>query len=461
MRIIFSLLFILLFLNSFAQNIQFSLAHKISNKTPYFKILGKNVYGVYIYRYGKSEHIIEVFDEKMKLKWSKPISVDEDQIEEVSLYQEKINVIFSKSEKSESLLYGMAFDLKLRAMYRDPILLDSANENTSFKIVSSIDKENILTYRSSSDRSGTFKIYFSIFNDSYTLIRKDSLLTINDRKNTLENIQLDTSKNVLFCFLNNKGRNVNEYHLYKYSYLNKRVEKFDFSGNAITFTQSKYTLDVVNQKLIISGLYKSDKNDVGMFYVKFDYVNELFDSFIKFSKNELYNGLEVGNIDFQNFQIKRVIPRFDGGFGIVLENISTEVKTTTIPNLYGYYSTTTSTMYSYKDLLLLSIDNEGSIEWKKVLTKNQLSENDKGYYSSFALVNRYNKLHVIYNNRISSQSDIRDYVVDINTKEGSYQKLDDGSEMMLTPKYGKQISPNEIIIPSISRSYFKLVKIKF
>ena len=86
-----------------------------------------------------------------------------------------------------------------------------------------------------------------------------------------------------------------------------------------------------------------------------------------------------------------------------------KTKTTTVPNLYGYYSTSSSTYYYYNDVLLLCIAPDLSLDWKQIVKKSQVSEKDKGYYSSYTLMNDQDELHFVFNERVSANTNIIDF----------------------------------------------------
>lgn len=102
------------------------------------------------------------------------------------------------------------------------------------------------------------------------------------------------------------------------------------------------------------------------------------------------------------------------------------------------------------------------MEWSSVMRKKQASEDDNGVYSSFLIVNEKDKLRFIYLDDISSSGVLNEYTLTSVGKSNRQTILNqEEKDMMLLPKMGKQVSPNEVIIPSYKNGALQLAKIIF
>jgi len=71
-------------------------------------------------------------------------------------------------------------------------------------------------------------------------------------------------------------------------------------------------------------------------------------------------------------------------------------------------------------------------------------------------------LQLIYNDGINGQTSVAGFNIDVN---GNQERVDifnsDRKGVMVIPRSSKQISPNELIMPSLKRNYLQFVKVSF
>lgn len=102
------------------------------------------------------------------------------------------------------------------------------------------------------------------------------------------------------------------------------------------------------------------------------------------------------------------------------------------------------------------------MEWSTVMRKKQASEDDNGAYSSLLIMNEKEKLRLLYLDDISLSGMLNQYVLTsagTNTREAILNQEE--KDVMLLAKMGKQVSPNEVVIPSYKSNALRLVKITF
>lgn len=103
--------------------------------------------------------------------------------------------------------------------------------------------------------------------------------------------------------------------------------------------------------------------------------------------------------EMYRYTLRDLIPRADGGSVLVAEQYFVRQVQNFNPQTNTY---TTNFYYHYNDIIVVSIDPAGSIEWSSKIPKRQVSENDEGYYSSYASMITSGKLYFIYNDRIDN-----------------------------------------------------------
>lgn len=159
-----------------------------------------------------------------------------------------------------------------------------------------------------------------------------------------------------------------------------------------------------------------------------------------------------------NYPIQKVILRKDGGAVVVAE--------AAYLSEYSYYDYFTQTFnrrieYHFDNVLILSVNANGAIDWSEVVRKEQASMDDEGYYSSFCAMYDRDRMALVYNDDISRNNQVVSYVID-NLGKIQVKKLSGISDnITLIPRSGKQVAESLIIVPATSRKRLYLARIDF
>lgn len=100
------------------------------------------------------------------------------------------------------------------------------------------------------------------------------------------------------------------------------------------------------------------------------------------------------NVELYEYDLDEIVLRADGGAVLVAEQYYVVVICRTDPKT-GV--TTCTYYYHYNDIIVVSVDPSGKIEWATKIPKRQSSVNDNGYWSSYAMMIVEDKLHFIFN----------------------------------------------------------------
>ncbi len=159
------------------------------------------------------------------------------------------------------------------------------------------------------------------------------------------------------------------------------------------------------------------------------------------------------------YDLHDLVKRSDGGIILIGEQFF--IRTTTV-----YNGKTTSTIYTYhyNNIIIVNIDNSGKIDWSETISKRQISSNDGGFYSSFALAVTDDKLRFIYNDsrenlKPKKQGYIKNYsfrdkdgivtlaTIDKDGKKTLEALINDADiEVGIRPKVCDQINDHEILL---------------
>ncbi len=242
------------------------------------------------------------------------------------------------------------------------------------------------------------------------------------------------------------------------------------------FSAPYIELDNKNNQLLFAGFYD---NEVGMseaaaygfFYKTYDYtlgtltnqsLTAFPDSFIQSLTGRLPS---QNNNRLYTFSIKKVIQRMDGGVLIAAESSIKDRREEPIVSLSSinpYTSYRTINTFQYNDIIAFSINASGNLEWNSIMRKKQYSEEDNGFNSSFVCVNLKEQLRFIFPEDISFSSDIDEFAL---RSTGEFKKHtlfeQEDKDVFLVPKLGKQVAPNEVLIPSIKKGELRILRVKY
>lgn len=242
----------------------------------------------------------------------------------------------------------------------------------------------------------------------------------------------------------------------------------------------------VNEKgdIICAGFYsnKSSNSIIGAFYLKID----------KLSKEIILQGTKEFPMDFltqfmserkvskgkelYDYLLRYLVLREDGGAVLVAEQYYEVMELVTDPNTH---MTTYTYYYYYNDIIVISINPSGEIVWAKKIPKYQISRNDGGYYSSFAMAVSGDKMYFMFNdnskNLKSKDQDVQKYRYMNNPKKStavlvtmdSYGNQDRQAmfnnkdlKIILRPKLFMQMNEHHMVLYGEKRSTYKLANVR-
>jgi len=126
----------------------------------------------------------------------------------------------------------------------------------------------------------------------------------------------------------------------------------------------------------------------------------------------------------------------------------------------GIPQSTSKNIYNFNELLVLNYDSSGFIDWHNVITKNQTTINDGGYFSSAVVFVGEKFVQLIFNDQLRSTGDVMQYTIYNNGVLQSNKLLKNELEnVVIIPVESKQVSSNKVIIPTSKNRRFALLKI--
>lgn len=489
------LLTILLFYStlSFSQKIDFATPEKSFQRT-FIKVIGQNERGFFILRsstaFNNKIDQLRLRDNKADISfvgnnlspiWSYSLSSfnGDEEIQDISFFNDSLYVFYANvnKEKNTNELYAQKINLKRGIPDSKPILIDEIQfdkkKNRGMFYLKYSNNNNLLCSMFKQSDLDDEKLAINIkvldtnlntiWTNKYKTDYYEGVLFLNDfRVSNDSTVYVLTSLDLDKKMLRDKKYTIN--------IANGRSNKLKpvlISLEKFFINDIKLEIDYINNQLVLAGFYSelNSFSSAGIIYANISINSEnpkpriFTESFKAKFLNEFNTEKTINRgTELINYYIDRIIVRTDGG--VILISESNYVTESTNYNSY-YQLYTTSYTYHYDNVLLFSINPNGKIHWESIVRKNQVSEDDAAFYSSYIISLDVDQLHIIYNKSIRKSTDILSCT--INNKGESKEKLilKENDNVLIMPAGGKQISADQLVIPCIQKNKTNFMRITF
>ncbi|MGZ5244442.1 MAG: hypothetical protein ACXWDO_02980, partial [Bacteroidia bacterium] len=237
-------------------------------------------------------------------------------------------------------------------------------------------------------------------------------------------------------------------------------------NDSINVTEGLIKADYTKNAIVFAGLFNmKDSSYAKGYYVR----THLPDSGKTITKMAVFPDGAIADLSGKNAKVKGIynlrsgdmILRKDGGVVLTSEEYEETREAVMDMNMYGVSQTNFRYYFYYENMLVLSINPEGELDWYTVLRKEQVSVNDNGIYSSYSVSAQADKLVYIYNDLSRKSWNLSLY--EVNADGESNNKIilrAQDYEAKLVPQYARQIAYDEVIIPGLSTKGYILLKVK-
>jgi hypothetical protein len=485
-----------------AQQISYSQPEPDDIRTLDFEIIGKVSGNFLVYKNLRNKFAISIYDNDMQSKDKVDMDFMPDKAINVDFvaFPNYAYVIYQFQKRN--VLHCMAAEINgTGRLIKPPFELDTTRlnffaDNKIYNTIFSEDKSKIMVYKIQK-RNDKFNFKTLLFDDSLRLLHTSTIETpFVDHVDGFSDFFVDNSGN--FLFTKATRLNTRDY-IQKLTLITKAPNDEDFTQHDLDLSDKyldeiKLKVDNVNQQYLINSLFYKRRNGNidGLYTAVWDKKNDklVSQNFAVF--NDSIRALaksEGGNkYAFNDFFIKDVILRKDGGFILTAEDHTTQNRGnpwSRYDYLYGnpYYSPYNSyylyspspygypgqynsfyngqVRYFFSNILVLDLDKSGSLIWNNVVHKSQFDDNNDSYLS-YSIMLTGGQLHFLFNELERRNQLINDQTVSADgalTRNPPLRSLDRGYEFM--PKYGKQVSSYQTIIPCTNRNYICFAKIEY
>ncbi|MDB5252492.1 MAG: hypothetical protein JWP27_1661, partial [Flaviaesturariibacter sp.] len=366
--------------------------------------------------------------------------------------------------------------------------------NKIYSTLASEDKGRIMLFKVNSRNKSNYVLTTVLFDRDLALQKRTRAnIGMEERNDYLGEFSIDNEGDFVFSkFTRSNNDNIGKAVLF---YKPAQSDSFlvtDLGLNKIFLDEIHIKVDNPNKRYFLTSFYYKQKrgNIDGFYFYVWDKTTQrtALENSVSFS-DELRGearGQMSAKMAFNDNFINQIIIKKDGGFIIGSETYYTVSRLNSwnrydyiygSPYSYGmdYYSyspyynnvywrnryNSQPTRYHADNVTLLSFDKTGKIEWSNVIHKDQVSDESDDMLS-YQVMNTGGQLHLLFNQAEKRANLLNDYVLtpggQVN-RNPTLKNLDRDYEFL--PKFGKQVSSRQMIVPCYYRNYICFAKIEY
>ena len=431
-----------------------------------FALLGEVDKKVLLVRNKGYQQTLSIYNEGLGFVQEIPLDFEDKRVNIIGFVTGKtdFNVYYSYRSGSKEIIKAVKLSAMGQEYYQDTVFMRENVFLTEYYRFDGSDNDRYVCLHNVLDETTIQLILFD--NQEMELIYEKKLVVngVSMRKDLI-NMSISNDGELALLFDKNNSQFRKEDHYMRVVSITKKGETKDakIEFNDMLSVDQRIIADNANGGFRIVGLY-SDKNEIlsqGYFVsdldrlVKSAFPPEMLSNTSGSSKKKL--------IGLEDYGLNDIIFRKDGGCLLVLESKKEfhRASSATRGSRAGSYRMGVTDYYN-EDILVMSINADGTFLWNTVLPKKQFSQDDDGAYSSFFIFKTPSKLHFVYNDEIKSNNTVSEYVLN---PAGVYER-----NAVLSTAYQKlklrlrssiQVSSNAFLLTSERNSRLNIVKIEY
>ncbi len=494
-----SFLFFLLFVSAqaelYSQSVKWSAQLDNDKRMPFLKILGPGENGYFVLRsnisfnddrnssgFKSRKYELHYYSKDLALRWVQSLTptCENCHVADVALSGSDVVVLYSQFDKKQKLfqLFVQKIDEEGRPEGERKQLLEITVEK--------VDDENqpdlVVSHNQNFLACAFHTVPRGKETQLYSIIVFDSTLAISYKKefnipvplkrfSPLNSILTDAGNFFLLGVeytTDKKIKNPGEsfYKLYSYNSKSNVAAINEIKLGDKFLTDVGISADNLNHKMVVAGFYsdKTTYSTAGVFYYSLteDSLKEtpvVTSSFTpEFLRKFAGERRENNNKELTDYSIDRVVLRKDGGAAIMAESFYTSTQ-----SYWDYYMQMWVNHYYYHfgNIISFSINPGGTLLWSNVITKDQSSTDDGGYYSSYysAIIN--GRIYTIYNKYLTNPGSVLVTSISGAGVTDTKTLFRESENVTVVPHSAKQIDESSILVSALRDDKAFLAKISF
>lgn len=487
-----------------AQKIVYSEPDKDDSRRMDFEIAGKIGGNFLIYKNTRGKNWITVLNNDMQEldRVEQDYVPDNDRMINVDFfpYQDFCYMVYQYQKKN--VVYCMASKIgpdgkKFGNLFQiDTTHLGFAANNRIYSVLSSEDKSKIIVFKINSRNRHNYIMTSLLMDQNLTLLKRSVMsLPMEERNDYINDFFIDNDGDLVFSkFFRTSNDNISKAaFVVKHAMADTLIFK-ELKIEKTWLDEIHIKVDNYNKRYILTSFYFNERrgNIDGIYFYVWDkktqqpYIEKAVEFASEFRKEA--RGDASVKMAFNDYFIRDIITRRDGGFIIAGECYYTTSRFNNWNRwdyLYGspymnsfnnnyYYSPFFSNYYMRTrmggnsamrfhadNIAVLSFDGEGTPEWSNIIGKSQYDDESDDLIS-YEIMNTGGQIHFLYNQQERRSNLLSDYSISPAgevTRNPTLKNLDKGYEFM--PKYAKQVSARQMIVPCLYRNYICFAKIDY
>lgn len=472
-----------------------------------FEIIGKMNDTLLIYKSYRDNHYIALYDNDMKMVSKVKLGFLPDRILQTDFlaYKDFFYLFYQYQRRSVVYCMGVKIDSHGKKV-GEPIELDTTNISYAankkiYTVLNSEDKQKIGVVKINTKNERYHAVTTSLFDKDLLPIHRTRVVIPMEEKNIfLTEFVLDNDGD--FAFLRAAGSsqndNISRVGLYIKKAMLDTISQVPVDLMKLYMDDLRLKVDNYNKHYLVTSFFSKNRrgNVDGLFCFLMDKnSNQVLANTTTTFSDQLRNDAKGDNntkTAFNDFFLSNIIMRKDGGYVIASESVYTSARSGPYNRwdyMYGwgspfyspyssyyYYSSPYSfyspwwrynsfggqvTRYFADNIAVMSFDTTGKMEWANVVRKSQYDDNNDNFLG-YGTMRTGSEIHFIFNQLekrdwlLSDQSISADGQIKRNP---TFKNLDKGYDFM--PRFAKQISSYQLVLPVNYRNYISFAKIEF
>lgn len=489
-------------LPAIAQKIVYSEPDEDDSRRTRFEVIGKVSGNFLVYKNTKNKNYISIFNNGMEQVGKTELDyIPDDRLINIDFfpYPDHTYLIYQYQKKKVVYCDAVKVDGNGKRV-SEVVTLDTAhigfgNSNKVYSALSSEDKSKLMLFKINAKNRKHYILTTLLMNNNLDLLKRSQFgLNMEEDDDFLDGFSVDNDGDFVFL----KGTRDNRENILKSALFFKEANSDSlFSLNTqpekLFLDEMHVKVDNVNKRFFMTSFYYAKKRgDIDGFY------------FFVWDKNSkrpvLQNTLTLNEelrreargsnssvrSAFNDYFIRNIIIKRDGGFLINTESYYTTTRG--VPwnrynYMYGYpfgtfdyysvyspynswfwrnrFDNRQNVRYNADNITILSFNKEGKLEWSNVIHKEQFDDESDDRIS-YQTVNTGGQIHYVFNVDEKRALLLNDFTLSPDgqiVRNPTLKNLDKGYEFM--PKYGKQVSSYQFIVPCFLRNNICFAKVEF
>ncbi len=467
-----------------AQDIFYSKEQKFTFKNSDFSVVGWCGDRLYTYRSSKEGYYLDAYNDSMRLLATVALDFFPQKIYETHFVagDNNILVLYQAIQNNQVVQYAALLDSRARLLQK-PKALDSvksawlATDRKYYSSVVSNDRNKVMVYSVSGRKDGKVQFKTILLDINLNVLGKNSPYIEADDAVVPEQTLLDNEGNFYFAYFETSGakQQGKSAGLYRVRAEGDNFEYLPLNSEEVYMSGMNIKWDELRKSIYITGFYSSRHNGniEGLIYGLYNSATNDLETWkqIEFDdKLRLSSGEGNRKRAFNDYMVRDVIIKNDGGFMLLAENYFVTTRTTSYGSGFGYYSwyyggpygASSVREYHYGDILVLNYSEDGTLLWRNFIRKDQYSQEDGGMFSSYAMLNSGASIVFLYNDFTTNRSTLSLAAID---GEGNLQmkRMDQGRGAGgdWIPRAARQTDIRELVVPVLKRNNLLYSRVAF